>query len=91
MPRTYCDTRTQELAIKMLIEKHEFYKSWADVSGELGGINRGMLCAIANHKRAAPQSVLIALGIPIPNMALVPVCPVHGIVHVQDCPDYSNH
>ena len=87
MSRRYYSTREQELAIKMLIEKHEFYDSWSDVSSELGGINRGLLCAIANRKRVAPDSVLVALGIPIPTMALVPVCPLHGVVHVQDCPE----
>lgn len=51
------------LARNTLIEKHEFYGSWAAVSEEYSGLNRGLLCAIANGKRKATGRTLEVMGI----------------------------
>jgi len=69
-------------ALKM---RHEFYGSWADVADELE-LNKGLLCNIHNGKRKASRGVLAALGIEVPELALAPVCPKHGVVHVGRCP-----
>ena len=65
MPKRSICAASRKLARKTLIEKHEFYCSWAAVSEEYGGINRGTLCAIANGKRRASESILVAMNIPL--------------------------
>ena len=76
-------------ARKRLSSRHEFYHSWADVSEELGGVNRGLLCAVANGARKPTPAVLRALGLPIFALAPAPVCPVHGVIHQGRCPRHK--
>ena len=61
-------------ASKQLKAKHELYGSWAAVAEDVG-INRGVLCAVANEKRKPSASVLHALGLPHYVTGSIPVCP----------------
>lgn len=40
-----------------LKRRHSILKSWRLLSRELGGVNKGLLNAIANGKKKAPSSV----------------------------------
>src|SRR3990167_6831564 len=75
----------QKQAQGILIRKHEFYGSWADVGKEFG-VNRGLLCAISKGKRKASDNVLRKLGIDVLVTVAIAVCPLHGLVHEKRCP-----
>lgn len=72
--------------VKRLKAKHHFYGSWSAVAEDVG-INRGVLCAVANEKRKASAAVLHALGLPLRHVTVAPLacgcpptgkrCPVH--------------
>lgn len=57
-------TRPQALAKRTLRENHKRL-SWAAVSRQCGGLNRGLLCAIASGKRRVSERVLTAMNIPL--------------------------
>jgi len=44
----------------ILNEKHRYYQSWFDVGDELG-INRGLLCAVANGRKRGSRAVIRAV------------------------------
>lgn len=47
--------------------------------------DRALLNRVARGKQSAPNSLLLALGLPV--TAPAPVCPVHGVVHTaKRCP-----
>jgi len=68
------DAEIQEEARTQLKARHA-QKSWAAVSDELGGINRGILSGVANGKRRAGPSLLKALDLPVTKFARAPACP----------------
>lgn len=63
-------------ARKILLDKHSFYGSWAAVAQDVG-VNRGVLCSIANGKRTPSDNVLLAIGLQ-PHSVLVTPCAVCG-------------
>lgn len=86
------DTEIQEEARRRVKERHAFYESWADVSDELGGVNRGILSGVASGKRRAGPSLLKALDLPVTKFARAPACPHCGAppnAH-RHCPERAN-
>lgn len=82
--------RVAQAARKRLNARHAELKSWALVSRELGGVNRGILSGVANGKREPTPQLLAALGLPVLRKATAPVCPIHGVVHLRKtCPPDS--
>lgn len=69
-----------ERAQKALTKKRAYYSSWAAVSEELGGVNKGYLNSVARGKKRASNALLIALKLP-PRDAVVPVCQKCGKPH----------
>lgn len=56
------------------------------LSTEERKMDRGLLRRVAIGRQRAPNSVLLALGLP-PRMEPAPVCPKHGVVHTaKRCP-----
>jgi len=79
------DTDRSERVRKILLDKHSFYGSWAAVAEDIG-MNRGVLCAVANGKRKASNSLLHALGLPPRTVAVEP-CAHCGQAHtLKHCP-----
>lgn len=50
--------RKRSAARRQLLERHKVYNSWALVSEELGGINRGMLCAVGRGTKTASRPLI---------------------------------
>lgn len=86
--------RRRSKAAKALAVMHREKATWQAVSDHFAQsghpLNRGLLCAVANGSRPAPNSVLLALGLPPKTMPAM-VCPVHGVVHLAHrCPPDPN-
>lgn len=82
--RTDLDARAQ----RALSDLKARYGTWQGVSDNLHGCpNKGQLQAIYKGKRPAPNSILIALGLPLKHLP-APACKECGAVHVaKRCPE----
>lgn len=59
--------------------------SWRAIAPEFAGVPAATLCAIYKHGRE-PKKPAVRAALGLPTYAPAPVCPVHGIVHLQACP-----
>lgn len=81
-------SQTPITAQDVLIQRHSIFKSWAVVSEELGGVNRGMLCAVAGGKKLAPRPLIDKMNevynmhLPYETKIAVTPCARCGNVHV---------
>ena len=80
MKNTSSRLSTEEKARKILFGKRAYYSSWAAVSEELGGVNKGYLNSVARGRKRASNALLIALGLP-PRDAVISVCQKCGKPH----------